>query len=122
MHEEHANEEGLPPKIPARFTEAHDRLNDPEFKLAMVTHGIRNPERREAALIQYCRFLAQPRTCDSCKYWEAYSPSQGDCHHGSNFSWPTESDPACMKPVSNYDKPRLVTGPKFGCIHHESQP
>lgn len=66
-------------------------------------------------------------TCDTCKWWEAN-------FHGTRDVAPT----SCMNPklrkayweevgvneAASYDEssrkiPSLVTGPKFGCIHHE---
>jgi hypothetical protein len=65
-------------------------------------------------------------TCDTCKHWDkAYHnlPKLGRC--GFVTSWEDRQDDDLFTAEQCSDQcgagydPDIITGPKFGCIHHE---
>lgn len=60
-------------------------------------------------------------TCDTCKWWRNFNLSERNCggcenQKLSNYSvWPD----GCVINNQDMDGQQPVTGPKFGCIHHD---
>jgi len=102
---------------------------DPEFTLAMITHGLRRPEQREMALKSYCRQLFQPRTCDGCRFWKEVSGPEtpepfGMCRNCATNRWHTgyAYDPSKLWQDDEDEHWGVGTSPKFGCVHWEAKP
>lgn len=66
-------------------------------------------------------------TCDTCKWWEGPSGisfrSIGKCKNESLgrvvLILDIEPDNLGVFGISDEEKHPVVTGPKFGCVHHE---
>lgn len=60
-------------------------------------------------------------TCDTCKWWELCFPKSTDhqCGH-EKVGWLLNSAPDAA--THDYEDVPIITGPKFGCIHHEPKP
>ncbi len=66
--------------------------------------------------------------CQTCKWWERGRPSSktGVCHAVeewdmyTSFSRPPSEEPDSFT-LNSDEGATLITGPHFGCIHHEGQ-
>jgi len=65
-------------------------------------------------------------TCDTCKWWAPYGSDVPRYPKGTSLCWHHQIGP--IDPINTDSEDyastmtpggRVVTGPKFGCIHHE---
>lgn len=63
-------------------------------------------------------------TCDTCKWWEDFKLKRKPCGGCSNLKlsrYQVSPDGLCIN-NQDMDGQQPVTGPKFGCVHHEPKP
>lgn len=66
-------------------------------------------------------------TCDTCKHWDKQSGSVdlpyyeglGECMKASALQGKSSRREDIFMLNTDHDEANLVTGPKFGCVHHE---
>lgn len=66
-------------------------------------------------------------TCDTCKWWAPYGSDVPKYPKGISLCWHDRIGPIDPLParddkfLSTMSLSRAVTGPKFGCVHHEPE-